>query len=150
MNGCRKVTLERLLAGLDAGFVYGGNAQELVLSCNGHEIATVSGTPMKPVLCKNTDGEWGVYIPPGSLKRLAATPHKVVFYTDNTQSPYFSQQPFAITSSETPSFRGDPGSDPFVAVQDQIEQLQGEDAEGELFMAWMPESKDSLILKGDF
>jgi hypothetical protein len=96
-----------------------------ILSCNGINVAQFSKyLPEKDILCKDTEGNWGV---------LFSRVHDrcwVAVSTDNTGSPLF----------ETPAVYNveKSGDAPFTSIQRWIEKITANDSIGELVLALLP------------
>lgn len=122
-----RIPLKDLLEQAQHEYVHSDNPQRAEIQCNGKTVATFLDIPEKAVLCQDTYGRWGVYLPSNDNGHYA-----VVLYTDNTLNPHF---PHAFCQYELTM---DGGRGRFYLLEDRISQIKREDSEGELLLALMP------------
>lgn len=144
VNGVIRIRLLELVPEKN-DFVYDGNLQIQSLKCNEKDIARFGNAPLNPLLCKNSNGSWGIYIPKGD--KWVGKKYKAVVYTDNTLNEGF----------QNPLSRGELVRDnedgSFIELSDVVNKQLEADKEGEIFLALMPDDDKhpkSILCKACF
>ncbi len=138
VNGVWRIPLLKLLP-QDRDFVYNGDIQIQTLSCNGRDVARFGNAPLKAFLCKDSVGNWGVYIPHGDTKC-----YKAVVYTDNTLNDCF------LNPLVRRNLYSKDGIGSFYSLTELLSQQTAVDKDGELFLALMTddEKHPELMIQG--
>lgn len=124
-------------------YIYGDEAGKINVLCDGNKLFQFDHKPLKPYLCRNTAGGWGVFLPE-SKHNLS---YRVLLYSDAWDK--ICSGPLSLENGSHS------GRETFVSLKDKLEEEEKNDPDGEWFLALSMNhlhagESDNILLAMDF